>query len=98
MTLFGCMNINKISNIVVIGQALDDKSGAIVITSNDSLIYCIDGLNSWDGKIYGRIVKVSGKLLIEELKGDNELRGGIVPQQLIGKKRTILNPKWELVE
>lgn len=92
-------NIIRVSknDTVVIGQALDAKGGAVIV-SVDENVYYIDGLNYWNNEIYSKLVKVSGKLLIEEFKKPDLKHGDITPQFMVGKKRTILNPKWELVK
>jgi hypothetical protein len=103
MTLLSCGNvpkndINMSDDTVIIGQAMDAKAGAVVIASDDKKMYYIDGLDSWDEEIYGKIVKVSGKISIEELKEDTLKTIDIIPQQMLGIKRTILMPKWGIVD
>jgi hypothetical protein len=81
--------------ITITGIAENAKAGAIVISKDDGNMYYIDGLAFWDKKIVGKRVKVSGKLLVENLtppKQDEEER-----QQITGIKRTILKSTWELI-
>jgi hypothetical protein len=81
--------------ITIIGNAENEKAGAAVISKDDGKRYHVDGLASWDEKIVGKPVKVTGKLLVENYeppKPDEEER-----QQIIGIKRIILEPAWELI-
>lgn len=87
----------KQDHIVVIGQAKNAKAGAIVITK-DSGSYYLEDIDSWDEEIYGKQVKVSGILKIENLKRSKQKPGIPVRQEMVGIKRTILKPKWELVK
>ena len=81
--------------IQVIGKAMNAKQGAIVISDNDKGVFYLDGLANWDEKIYGKKVKVTGKLLIKEWKKkyDDEIRAEIEEPQKIIKR-----PKWILVD
>jgi hypothetical protein len=94
MAFFSCINANK-DDIIVIGQAENAKAGAIVISSNDDKIYYIDRIDSWDKKIKGRVVRVSGKLLIE--KTTTQKQDAEIEQQIEGIKRTIKKPRWALI-
>jgi hypothetical protein len=67
-------------DIIVVGQAFDAKAG----------------LASWNDSIYGKVVRVKGKLLIEKFEPQKE--GEPEKQQIVGIKMTILKPKWELVK
>ncbi len=84
-------------NIVVIGRAANCKDGATVVCFKDKKRYYVSGLYRWEPKIVGKKIKVSGKLLVEELKEEPPIHGVIERQQLVGTKRTILNPKWEVI-
>lgn len=95
LTLFSCIETSK-DDIVVIGNAENAKAGAIVIAKDDKKIYYIEGLSYWDNKTVGKLVKVSGKLLIEKTEPRKE--GEEIKQQIVGVKRTIQKPKWELVK
>lgn len=95
------LNVSKNSSdkdVVIFGEARDAKAGAIVISIIDKRVYYIDGVDYWDPKIYGKKVKVSGKLLIENIKMKPAKKGIPVAAQIVGIKRTILNPKWELTK
>ena len=61
-------------------------------------VYFLDGIDSWNEKIYGKTIKVKGKLLIEKIKEIPKQLGLPIPQQMIGTKRTILKPYWELIK
>jgi hypothetical protein len=87
----------KQDHIVVIGQAKNAKAGAMVITK-DSGGYYLEGIDSWDEEIYDKQVKVSGILKIENLKRSKQKPGLPMRQEMVGIKRTILKPKWELVK
>lgn len=95
ITVFSCSNNVDKGNITVIGKAENAKAGATVISKADKKIYYVDGLHYWDEKVIGKIVKVTGKLLME--KEGEQKPGDEVKQQITGTKRMILKPKWELV-
>ena len=73
MTLLSCENMNQ-KDIVVIGQAENAKAGASVISRDDKKSYYVDGLDFWDERIAGKVVKVSGKLLVEKKEAPVETR------------------------
>ena len=95
MTLLSCESVIK-DDIVVIGPAQNAKAGATVVSSEDKKNYYVDGLDSWNDKIIGKAVKVSGKLLVEKKEPSSQVEE--VRQQIVGIKRVILKPKWELVQ
>lgn len=90
MIMSGCNNTN---DTTVIGKAENAKAGAIVTSNN---IYYLDKIDFWEDNMVGKTVKVTGKLMIEERKPVQP--GEDVPQQIVGVKRILLKPKWELVE
>ena len=87
----------KHKHIVVIGQAKNAKGGAIVV-SKENGIYYLEGIYKWDEEVYDKQVKVSGSLRIENLKRIKQKPGIPMVAQLVGIKRTIVKPKWELVK
>ena len=98
---FSC-NVSKHSSntmnkrITVIGIALEDKGGAIVITDTPHRKYFIDGLDEWNEKYYGKKIKVTGILVIyeqEDLSTDS-----VKIQDVIGNVATLMKPKWGLVK
>jgi hypothetical protein len=95
--LVNCKDTSK-NDILIVGRAENDKEGAWVISSYDKKGYLVDGIYAWDEKTNGKIVKVWGKLLIEELKEIPRKQGLPIPQQMIGIKRTILKARWKLVK
>jgi hypothetical protein len=90
------LNVSTSAKVITItGNAENAKAGAIVISRDDGKMYYVDGLAFWDQKMVGKPVKVTGKLLVENLeppKPDEEER-----QQITGIKRTILKPTWEFI-
>ena len=93
ITLIGC---NDAKRITVIGVAKNDKGGAMVISKNDKRAYFMDGLEYWDDSILENEVKVTGKLVVEQnppQKDDEDIR-----QDIEGEKRTLLKPKWKLIQ
>lgn len=94
MTLLGYGNVNE-KDIVVIGHTANAKQGAIVISEKDKKGYYLEGMHYWEERLIGKKVKVTGKLLVE--KFDPPKPGEPEKQQMVGEKRTILKPKWELV-
>ena len=95
--LVSCKDTSK-NDIVIIGQAAEEKDGAVVISNKDKKQYYLDGVDSWQESIFGKMIKVSGKLLTEEIKEIPQKPGLPPPQQAPGIKMTILKPKWKLVK
>jgi hypothetical protein len=95
--LISCKDTSK-NDILIIGRAAQEKDGAVVISNKDKKQYYLDGIDWWDDSTFGKVIKVSGKLLIEEVKEVPRKPGLPVPQQAPGIKRTILKPKWKLVK
>jgi hypothetical protein len=95
MAFLTCGNMIK-DDIIVVGKAENAKAGAIVISKDDQKMYYVDGLDFWDKKIIGKMVKVKGKLLIENKNAQKEDEE--ISQQITGIKRIILKPKWELIK
>jgi hypothetical protein len=99
MSLAGCGHSKKTDTTIagkdttIIGRALNAKGGAVVVDKNDSTWY-IESLDSWGRKVYGKIVKVSGKLVIEI--HDPIKPGEPVRQQIIGRQLILSKPKWKL--
>ncbi len=91
-----CQEVKQ-DHIIVIGKAENAKGGAIVV-SKDNGVYYLEGIDSWDEEIYGKQVKVSGVLLIENFKRTKPKPGIPMRQEFVGTKKTILKPKWELVK
>lgn len=84
-------------NITVIGTARNGKDGALVLTREDS-VYYIDGLESWEGAINGREIRVTGILKIETLS-TNEMKNeeGEWKSGVVGEKKTIHRAKWTVI-
>jgi hypothetical protein len=80
--------------ITVIGVALDDKPYAIVQTEQGR--YFVDRLDAWDEKYYGKKVKVTGILHIEQHK--KQSTDSVQVQEIVGTIRSIKRAKWELAE
>jgi hypothetical protein len=95
MTLISYGNTGQ-KNIMVIGKAENVKGGAVVISNENQKMYHVDGLSHWDESIFGKTVKVTGKLLVK--KYDPPKKGDEIKQQMVGIKRIILKPKWTLIE
>jgi hypothetical protein len=87
----------KQEHIVVIGQTKNAKGGAIVV-SKDNGVYYLEGIDSWNEEIYDKRVKVSGILKIENLKRSKQKPGIPMRAEMVGIKRTILKPQWELIK
>ena len=97
-TLFiSCKDVKQ-NQIEIIGKADNSKGGAVVVSNQDNKVYFLDGFDSWNEKIYGKTIKVKGKLLIKKIKEIPKQLGLPIPQQMIGTKRTILEPNWELIK
>lgn len=80
--------------ITVKGKAWNAKRSAIIITDSNEVFY-IDRLFSWDPKLYGKKVKVSGEVFIDTNAGSKE---DVEVQEVIGSIRIIKNAKWEIIE
>lgn len=102
LLLQGCRSTNgddvavDKDHIVVIGYTGNVKDGGLVISKTDDKGYYVEGVDSWDENMVGKMVKVSGKLLIDEFPPPKE--GEEEKQRIIGTKRSIIEPKWELVK
>src|SRR5687767_13444517 len=94
MVMLGCNN--NTSDTTIIGKAENAKAGAIVTSNKDQKIYYLDKIDFWQNNILGKTVKVTGNLIIEEKKPVPS--GEDIPQQIVGVKRILLKPKWELVK
>ena len=99
MSLAGCGNPRKTGATIagkdttVTGRALNAKAGAVVVDKNDSTYY-VGGLESWGREAYGKMVKVTGRLVIEI--PDPIKPGEPIRQRFFGRKRTLTKPKWKL--
>jgi len=91
---FNCKNAND-RNIMIIGKALNEKSGAVII-SNENVMYFVDGYDYWGKKYYGKKIKVTGVLVTKNLKKNTDTT--VIIQEMVGIKRTIKNPKVTLLE
>ncbi len=81
--------------IEVTGKALNAMGGAVV-TGADKYTYYVEGLDHWDKKFYGKEVKVSGVLVLENSPKKDYPKPG--EQVIAGGKRIIKSPKWQLIE
>lgn len=91
-------NGGKNNRITVIGIAQEDKGGAVV-TTDEGVFYFLDKLDIWNDNIYGKRIRVTGRLNIEEIK-ENPYKGSdsVTPQQRNGPKMILKKPKWDLLE
>jgi hypothetical protein len=92
MALLSCGHINK-DEITVIGKAENAKAGASIISRDDKKLYYIDGIDFWDEKTVGKMIRVSGKLRTEKTEEQNSEED--IKQQIVGIKRIIEKPHWE---
>ena len=83
------------NRIAIIGKAKNVKAAALIISNNDRKEYELDGIVSWDEKILGKTIKVSGKLFIKTTEAQKP--GEPIRQQKLGITRIILHPKWEFI-
>jgi|GEM_PF-1532807 len=79
----------------IIGKAIDAKAGAIVMTSDES-IYYVEGLSYWNKEVYGKKVKITGTLVVEETQNSHNLK--VVTQKIVGKKKIIKKSKYIVIE
>lgn len=87
--------MTKNDDITIVGRAENAKAGAVVVSSDEKLSCYVDGFDYWDEIVIGMMVKVSGKLFLE--KKELKRLGDIPAQQIVGEKRIIQRPKWEMV-
>jgi len=83
---------------VVIGTAVNQKSGAIL--SSGSGTYVIGGLHSWDSIYLGKTVKVKGNFKfvdweVDHVKSENPLLNSL-QAQTYPKFYSVTNATWEL--
>lgn len=92
-------NIGRIEfatkKITVIGRALNAKGNAIVKIS-DTVVYFLDGVESWPSDHYGKQVRVSGKSKIVTV--EKKSTETYLVAEWFGTRHYIKNPKWSLME
>jgi hypothetical protein len=94
MTFLSCKNVDE-NKMVVIGRAENEKAGATVMSDSDKKRYYVDGIHSWDEGTVGKMVKVTGELVVMENYPKHQEEE---VQEMIGIKRIIKKPKWELAK
>lgn len=67
----------------------------MVISNEDHKMYYVAGMNFWKKGVAGKIVKITGTLQIENQAPPKS--GEPPKQQIVGIKRIIQNPKWDMV-
>ncbi len=82
--------------IEVTGKALNAKGGAVVVVGADKNTYYLEGIEYWDKKIYGKMIKVSGILVVESTPKKDHQEPWV--PEIKGAKIVIKSPKWQLVE
>ncbi len=99
LILFSCaVQYQNPEIVTVIGIAKDKKARAAVTSIKDGKVYELDEIPYWDEEIRGKLIKVTGTLIVEKLKFDkNDTVLGVPVQQAVGTRRLLLNPKWEIV-
>lgn len=90
-----CSFVQK-KEIMIIGIANNAKAGAVVVADDDKKIYYLDGVDFWDKTYYGKKVKVTGELIVENNKPSGDQKE--LKQEIIGIKRIIKKPRWILAE
>lgn len=97
LIISACASTKEVKHFTIIGVAENMKAGAFVVNYEEQRGYYVEGIHRWEESIIGKKIKVSGELVTTKLKRKPKIQG-IAPQQIIGKtKKTIYNPKWELV-
>lgn len=96
--LASCAASKKQEYVTVIGEAVNFKLGAAVISNEDGKRYFLEGVRSWDDSISSWTkggprsqISVSGYVEVTERK---RIPG---TQQMVGIRRTILNPFWKVI-
>jgi hypothetical protein len=92
MTIFSC---NDNNHVIIIGHTQNAKAGAIVIEKDSKKMYYLDGLSYWNSKDTGRLIKVTGILIIENNNQKSDTLE--VRQETMGLKRIINKSKWEFI-
>jgi len=85
-------NVYQDDTTAVIGKALNLKEGAIIVTKENKRFY-IDGLDYWGKKYIGKIVQVTGVIIIRETKVDTNEPPS---QNSSGIKKIITKAKFNL--
>jgi hypothetical protein len=67
-----------------------------VVVADNKKAYYVEGLASWDTKLLGKKVKVTGMLLIETYR--DHKNDTVQEQEIVDTKRTIKMPTWTLIE
>jgi len=84
------------SEITIEGIAQNAKSGGVIIT-NDSVIYYIEGVDSWEDNFYNKKVKVKGILDYIDWGGSTD-SDSIKIQSGEGKWNLIKKAEYTLVQ
>ena len=94
-----CDNISSGRKMTVVGRAIVIKHVAAVRT-DDSVLYCLDGIDDWDKEYLEKRVKVTGRLTIKvnQYHKNNDPEITAISQRLVGTWKIIKKPKWSLVE
>jgi archaellum biogenesis ATPase FlaH len=84
--------------ITTSGIAQNGKGGALLVT-DDTTIYYLEGMDTWETSLIGKRIEVTGTLKVETLNED-ELKNeqGEYTQGVAGDKRILVNTKWKQLE
>lgn len=86
------------ANAVLTGTAMDAKSGAVLVTADETIVY-IERLDYWPPDFIGKKVSVSGILKQKKIIPDPKVdSNGAVSQGGTGEQKVLEQATWKLVD
>jgi hypothetical protein len=84
--------------ITVSGVAQNGKGNALLVTE-DSTVYYIEGMDSWETNVVGRKIEITGVSQLESMsEGDLKNEQGEYKQSVSGEKRILTNVQWKGIQ
>ena len=81
---------------VLVGKAMNAKAGAVVVTKNN-MTYYIEGIDYWDSLVYGKMIKITGKMKLIKHKKRKKKKAEIHFQEISNDYWIITPIKWEII-
>ncbi len=79
----------------IVGKAENARAGAVVLNDKGAPTY-VEGLEEWDASLYGKRVRVTGKLVIKPLGPPTRNAAGDIQAGMDGKSEVLEDATWEL--
>ena len=87
----------KDQEITIIGIARNGKGNALIVTK-ESVVYYIDGLDSWETAVQGKEISVTGILTVETLtEADLKNEQGEWKQGVAGERKIVNKARWQFI-